>query len=335
MVLLALLALLFSLQSPPAGAPDPAQARQQRQELEARERSARLAKLDKEWKSFEVAPFLVLSERQDALARQAAADSVILWKWMGETFPTFAPESYAPTPILCVHSDEDGAGSDGYVEGGYVFAGEGPYVLSIYPAPFLASNVRRRVAEAWFQAKDRDLYFALPGWMRAGLVEVLADARTKGGRLILKPDTDTLNDFAGLMREDKLIPLRKFLKQPLARAASEGEGRDRRFSPSPQAGQFVRYLLAGKGAKGAKTSKILPDTLAALSGKLPALASEVDAALKEAGVSAGAPEWSERRAREFEKLEARVVPEVFEAVFADWTDKDWDALIEGYKFDKF
>ena len=329
---LAPLLTLIPAARPQAGGATPEPTRQ---ELEKEARAAAVAKLEKGWKSFEIAPFLVLSEGQDAIARETATDAAILWKWMGETFDTFAPDAYAPAPILSFHASEGGARQHGYVEGGYVFAGDGPYRLATYPALFLQSNVRRRVGEAWFEAKDRDLYFALPGWMRAGLVENFADARTKGGKMIFKPDTNTLFDFARAMREDKLLPLRKFLKTPLPRDASKGEGKDQRFSPSPQAGQFVRYLLIGKGAKGPKTKKILSDTIAAVAPMVPELAKEVDAALEKDGVQRTDPKWVERRALEFEKLESRVLDAVFDKVFAGWTDKDWEALADGYKFDKF
>jgi hypothetical protein len=334
---LGVLAALAAAQEPAAPAPaqsDPAVVRQEKKQLEQQARDAAVLGLGKEWKRFEIAPFLVLSEGQDAFARELAADSAVLWKWMGETFPYFAPESYAPAPILCVHATAFGAEADGYVEGGYVFAGLGPYRLAIFPALFAPSNVCRRVGEAWFQARDRDLYFALPGWMRAGLVEVISDARTKGGKVIFKSDTNTLNDFAAAMREGRLVATRKFLKEPLPRAASTGVGREGRFSPSPQAGQLLRYLLAGKGAKGAKTKRILPDYVAALSARLPALSAEVDGALERAGVARTAKNYPESRALEFEKLEPRLLPELFDQVFAGWTDKDFEALKEGYWFDK-
>jgi hypothetical protein len=326
----ALLTILVGLQSVRAQG-TAADARREREETE---RAALIGRLGKEWKTFEVAPFLVCSEGQDAFARETAVDAAVLWKWMAETFASFAPESYAPAPLLCVHATEEGARVDGYVEGGYVFAGEGPYLLAIYPAPFLQSNVRRRVGEAWFQAKDRDAYFALPGWMRAGFVEMFADARTKGGKAIFKSDTNTLNDFAAALREGRLVPLRKFLRAPMPRDASQGEGHNRRFSPSPQAGQLLRYLLVGKGARGVKTRKILPDYFAAVAEQVPALSKDVDAALEARGVERSAASYSETRALEFEKLEARSLPGLFERVFAGWTDKDWDALTEGYLYDK-
>lgn len=334
---LVLPAIFLAMQAPRAPEqprPDAAAQRQERQESEKRHRAEAVANLGKGWKSLEVDPFLVLSEAQDAFARSAAADAAILWEWMGETFSYFAPESYAPAPILVVHASESGAAADGYIEGDYVFAGEGPYRLAIYPALFAHANIRRRVGEAWFQARDRDLYFALPGWMRAGLVEVFSDARIKGGKLIFKSDSETLNDFAAAMREDRLVSTPKFLGQPMPRDASKGEGRDQRFSPSPQAGQLVRYLFSPKGAKGAKTKKILPDYVAAVSKRLPELSAEVDAALAKAGVERTNPAYSRKRAEEFEKLESRILPELFEQVFAGWTDKDWDALQEGYWFGK-
>ena len=337
MNLLLLPAVLLALQSPSAPdapSPDPALRRQERLDLEKRDRAAAVAKLGKGWKSLEIGPFLVLSEARDALARSASADAAILWDWMGETFDYFAPGQYAPAPILVVHADEPGAAADGYIEGGYVFAGEGPYRLAVYPALFAQANIRRRVGEAWFQARDRDLYFALPGWMRAGLVEVLSDARVKGGKMIFKSDTETLNDFAAAMREGRLLSTPKFLKQPMPRTASKGEGRESRFSPSPQAGQLLRYLLSDKGLKGAKTKKILPDYVAAVSKRLPELSAEVDAALAKAGVESTNAAYSQKRAEEFEKLESRILPELFEQVFAGWTDKDWDALQEGYWFGK-
>jgi hypothetical protein len=49
---------------------------------------------------------------------------------------------------MYVYSDEAGATAGGYVEGGYVFAGEGLYRLAIYPAGFAQSNVRRLMGEA-------------------------------------------------------------------------------------------------------------------------------------------------------------------------------------------
>jgi hypothetical protein len=322
--------ILFALQSPA----DPVAARQEKLALEKRDRAAAIAKLVKPWKSSEVGPFLVLSENQDALARETAADGVILWDWMEETFPYFAPESYAPAPILAVHGDEDGAIADGFVEGGFVFIGDGLYRLAIFPAGFTQSNVRRRLGEVWFESHDRDLYFALPGWMRAGFVEVFADSRTKGGKMLFKPAMETVMEFATAMQEGRLVPTRKFLKQPMPREGKNAETKDGRFSPSPQAAEFIRYLLVGKGAKGAKSKKVLPDYIAALKTRLPALSTEVDEALAKAGVARTDEKYSELRASEFEKLEARILPELFDQVFVGWTDKDWETMEDSYWYGK-
>ena len=330
------LMLVFLAPQAPTGAGQgrPTAASPDRREQEKLARAAAIEAHAKGWKRMEIAPFLVLSQGQDAFARDAAGDAAILWDWMTETFEGFAPGAYGPAPILIVHATEEGAATDGFHEGGFVFAGESAYVLAIYPAGFASSAIQRRVGEAWFQAHDRELYYALPGWMRAGMIEVFADARTKGGKVIFKSDTNTLNDFAAAMREDRLVPLRKFLKEPMPREGSKGEGKDGHFSPSPQAGQLLRYLLVGKGATGAKTRKILPDYFAAVRARLPALSAEVDAALSKAAVEPASESYSQLRALEFEKLEARELPELFQQVFHGWTDKDWEALREGYCFSK-
>lgn len=310
-------------------------AREQQRIAEERQQRARaVARMGAGWKSFEIGPFLVLSEGQDALARETAADAAIFWGWLEEEFAFFAAGTRAPAPILCVHASEAGASDDGYVPGGYVFLDDELYRLAVFPAGNMQQNLRRRLAEAWFEGHDRDLWFALPGWMRLGLVEVFADARIKGGDVIFKSDTDTLNDFAAALREDRLVSTRTFLKQPLPRGASQWLGTKGHFSPSPQAGQLLRYLLAGKGAKGAKTKKIIPGYVAALRPRLAALAAEVDAALEKAGVARDDPLHPEKRALEFEKLEERTLPALFDEVFAGWTEKDWDALQEGYWYGK-
>lgn len=325
--------LLLSLFVHPQAA-DAVARKKERVAEEQRQRATAVATLHKGWKSFESEPFLVLSEGQDALARESASDAAVLWAWLAETFPYFATDTYAPAPILCVYADEGGASGDGFVPGGFVFAGDGPYRLAVYPASDVQKNVRRRVAEAWFEGHDRDLWFALPGWLRLGLVEVFSDARVKGGKMIFKADTDTLMDFARAMREDKLVSTRKFVKQPLARSATQWLGVNAHFSPSPQAGQLLRFLVAGKGAKGAKTKKILPDYVAALRPRLPALAAQVDAALAKAAVAQSDPKYAELRALEFEKLEAETLPALFEQVFAGWTDKDWEALQDAYWYER-
>ena len=167
-----------------------------------------------------------------------------------------------------------------------------------------------------------------------GAQDVLSDARVKGGKMIFKSDTDTLNDFAAAGREDKLVSTRKFLKQPLARSASQWLSVNAHFSPSPQAGQLLRHLVAGKGAKGAKTKKILSDYVAALRPRLPALSTKVDAALEKAGVARSDPKYAELRALEFEKLEQETLPALFEQVFVGWTDKDWEALQDAYWYER-
>ena len=325
------LALSLVLASPQSAAAGDVAARQAD---EKRQREAALAALPDGWKSFESGPFLVLSQGQDALARATAEDASVVWEWLDEAFADFAAGTRAPAPILCVHGSEESATADGFVRGGFVFVGDELPRLAFFPAADVQKNVRRRVAEAWFEGHDRDLWFALPGWIRLGLVEVSSDARIKGGKVILKADTYTLGDITAAALEDRLVDLPEFVQQPLPRASAQWLGVDQHFSPSPQAGQLVRYLLAGKGAKGAKTKKILPGYVAALRPRLPALVAKVDAALAGAGLKRGDGTYPEQRALEFEKLEAETLPALFREVFAGWTDKDWSELQRAYWSEK-
>jgi len=325
------LALSLALASPQAV---PAAGAETRKADEKRQREATLAALPKGWKSSESGPFLVLSEGEDALARATAEDATVVWEWLGEAFADFAAGTYAPAPILCVHASEESATADGFVRGGFVFVGDELYRLAVFPAGDAQKNVRRRVAEAWFEGHDRDLWYAMPGWIRLGLVEVSSDARVRGGKVILKADTYTLDDITAAALEHRLVDLPEFVKRPLPRASAQWLGVDKHFSPSPQAGQLVRYLLAGKGAKGAKTKKILPGYVAALRPRLPELTAKVDAALEEAGVKLGDGKYAEQRALEFEKLEAETLPALFREVFQGWTDKDWSEVQEAYWSEK-
>lgn len=322
-------------------------SRSQLDELSLSERNKRLMEqceaqhqrvidaLPDDWDHKEEKGCLVISNADLKYGKDLANHANAVMKWLEDNFDFIGPQRYVRGPILriCKSRDEEYAYERG---GGNGWGGTSlEFVTSLENIRDWAGEfnwITGRVATHWFQDRDRELYLAMPEWLRHGVTEFLENSKAKGSKLKFRVDDWERDDLREAVREGRVRGARSLMQMSRTELWST-DGQDF-FSARNEAENFVFFLLAGDGSKNKKYKEIIPNYLKNLK-----LVLEETKDLEEEKVpgAADAPETEEEEEERFRKLqenykdrEKEFLEKVFDRTFADWSQKDWDKLEKAF-----
>ncbi len=306
--------------------------------LEKNAHDKALASIPPEWTSFRTKRFLVVTHTDEKYARRVAEQGEGLFAWMEGTFPFVGPEQYVRQPVLRICANWDEYRS--FWEGGMIiYFGSAPSeVISYNDQRGFATGWAVEVANylflaLWFQERDRDLWFAMPGWLRDGLYQVLGTARVdkNSKKLEFRVDDWERDGVREVVRSGEAVRPRDMLKM-IFEEYSGGEGATR-SERAKQAGSFVRFLVAGSGAKDPRSKDLLRDYIKNLKQVLV----ELEAQDEEGGDEEDKPKteaeeeaYFKARSQRFKEREQEILDSVFERTFRSWDEKRWNDLEDAY-----
>lgn len=285
--------------------------------------------LPEEWTLEETDRWMVVSHTKKKHTKEVTNQVGRMFDWLEKQFPYIGPEEYVRRPIIriCRDTEEMNLFLD---SSGWSFTNI--EILTCRDtsgwSDYLSGAINDRAFRYWFYERDRELYLRIPVWLRTGMDRMLHSAEVKGSRLIFEPDNWEKTGLREALRDGTITkPSEMFLM--ISSDMRDSETRYREF------GAFVRYLIDGPGAKHKLTRNLVEDYLTNLKVILdeeaaaedededededdgPMTEEEEDAAFK-----ARQNSWKERA--------SDIAQKVYDRTFADWTQKDWDALDKAY-----
>lgn len=304
---------------------DPVERARRRAELEKEAHEKELAELPKGWKHGKVGRILVLDNYNMSKAKKIAQQCQAVMKWLDKKFDFVGPDEYVRAPILKVFKADDPHSST-FFYGGFL----DNIVIEYQHNPgglreVNFEHVNRRALEFWFYERDRDLYWAMPYWMKFGLEDLIENSRAKGTKLEFPEDLYDRLNLKRSLSEGSISKPRELMMM----------GQEQFFSgrwKMDEASALVRFLVIGPGSKSKKTRDIFWDYLKNLAQVIAEIKNEE----KDKGpeekpkTEEEEDEYFKRKQNAWKDKEKRVLEETFNRTFAQWKEKDWKAVTAAY-----
>jgi hypothetical protein len=280
------------------------------------------------WTAKKIGRFLVINHVDDKYAKVVAEQAECVWQWLDENFAFFGQNEYVRAPILRICKDLDEARTF-YKAGDWVWNNLEVVTFKDYggSAGFMMEWLNRRVAEIWFEDRDRNLYWALPHWLSHGLDEILGMTRCKNGKVDFRTDFWNRDEVRQAVRDGKNTPARDLMMM-------EGEAFYTDYLHRQEAASLVGFFLTGAASKNKKTRDVLTDYLK----NLKLVVDAIDAEEEQSGKKALIPKTEEEEEEHFKKKrnewkekEKRIMEEAWQRTFGSWSDKDWEQFEQLYK----
>lgn len=295
-------------------------------EREAHERAS--ANIPDGWTAKKIGRFLVVNHTDDKYAKRVVEQAEAVWQYLEETFSFIGPTEYVRSPILRICKDYD--------EERTYYTGQGDWTwnnLEIFTHKDYAGStswemewVNRRVAELWFEDKDREFYWAFPQWLQNGLDETLGHMHSKNGRIEFKADDWNRDQVREAVRAGRATSPRELMNM-------SGENFFQDYVHRQEAAGLVSFFLTGAASKSKQTKDVLVDYLKNLKIVVDAVEKENDGQAKQdkepqTEEDEDAAFKSERQA--WKKRETRVMEEAWHLTFKGWSDADWKRFDDVY-----
>jgi hypothetical protein len=306
----------------------PEEREELRKLLEERSHEGAIKNLPNDWEHKKYGNVLVLSHVGMKYAKKMVDQSNAVMAWLDDNFYFVGPDEYVRGPIIRICKDWEEENS--FRSAGDFWGGLGTEVVThkdLYGGnqSYEFRYVNGRVMDIWFQDRDKDLYWALPNWLRGGMRAVIEGGVANGRKLEFQATTWELRDLREADRNENLTS-----PKDLMRMGQEDLYAERHRSDESAA--LVRYLMEGKGPKKSR------DVIVQYIANIKAITEELDAeAEKDEGEKAEKPkteaeedEYFKQRANDWKKKERYILDEVFFRTFKDWDDGDWKSLESSY-----
>lgn len=300
---------------------------ERRKELEKEAHDKALEDLPKGWKRSKVGDMLVLDSYNPGMAKKIALQCRAIYNWLDDNFDFVGPGEYVRAPILKVYKADD-ANSLNFR---FSFGLLNDIIIEYEHNPGWLREmnfemVNQRALELWFMDRDRDLYWAMPHWMKHGLDDLFRNARGKGKRLEFQEDIHDSVRLNQALSQGALSNPRDLMLM----------GREKFYSgryKGDEASAWVRYLLVGPGSKSRKTKTVFRDYLV----NLAQVTAEIKKEEKEARGKDSKPTTEEEENEYFQKeqnawkdKENRILEETFKRTFSEWKDSTWKSVTAAY-----
>jgi hypothetical protein len=313
------------------GKMSPAERKAHRLQLQKREHDKAIEALPKGWKTKKIGRFLVLNHLSDNFkyAKKLVAHADAVWCWLDKNFEYVGKGEYVREPILRICCDRAEESSFLRAIGGSMGieivthkdpnAGAGSWEFEY---------VNQRFMRMWFRDRDRELYWAIPPWFDVGLEQVLGTARSKGKKLIFKPDSYEKDWLREAVKADNLTPPGDLMKMIAS------DYRQNKYR-SVEAWGLVRFFIAGAASKSRKTKTILQDYLKNLRDVITEIEKEEDAKRGKEGEKEAETEEEEEarlkaRADGWKEKQKHILDETFRRTFGTWSESDWRSFDNVY-----
>jgi hypothetical protein len=192
----------------------------------------------------------------------------------------------------------------------------------------------QQIVQLWFDERDRDLWFAMPRWLSAGLLQVAGTSQLDRttNKLEFRVDDWERERVREAIRTGTSTKPRDLMK--MAGEDFAGSSGKAYWQRHYEAGTFTRFLCAGAGAKDPRTKDLLRDYIR----NLKAVTLELDAADKQEGGESEAKPKTEKEEEAYYKAksekwhsrEQEVLDQVFERTFRSWSDAQWKDVEDAY-----
>jgi hypothetical protein len=281
------------------------------------------------WTAKRMGRFLVLNHADEKFAKMVVDQAEAVWGWLDATFPFVGEGEYVRAPVLRICKDrnelEAFARAAGYFSLNDLeittyqdFEGKDSWAMG---------SVNQRILDIWFQDKDRELYWAMPGWMGNGLAEVVRKLHTKNGKVTFGRDEWAQEDVRTAVRQGSATKPRELMTM-----TKEDFMRD--WANFQQAQMLVGFFVSGEAAKSTKTKTVLQEYVKGVKA--------IQLQIKEEDKAKGGdkdkkPTTEEEEDAQFKNQrqgykdkEKRILEGAKQKAFAGWTDKDWDTFESVY-----
>jgi len=328
----------FSVSEMDRLSPDDRREKRLAQESALHERA--IANLPEGWHHKRYGDFLVLSSADAKFDKRMAEQATAAMMWLDEAFPFVGPQEYVRRPILRIcrtQEEESSYGRGGAGGGGWMWFGSNNEIVinkewdnDLYGI----GKVNAEVMDLWFQDRDRDLFWALPAWLRSGLDQLLRNSYGKGGKLEFYPDLWDVGDLRQRVRDGAAARPRDMIQM----TSQEFSGRDSQefWGRRDEANFFVYWMMAGDGARSKDARDMITTYIKNLKLVIEEMAAkEIDVEPEKYEVPKTEQE-EEERFRNRQKMwrddsrEKRILQDVFFRTFRSWSDRDWDQLERAY-----
>lgn len=315
----------------------PEQRKTRRVESEKTAHRKAKATVTEGWDVLQVGRFLILSHSDAKFAQRVGEQAEAVFKWCESTFPFVGTNEYVRQPVIriCANQDEERS----FFGGGsfFVFGDRMPeIVMHNDQAGFVTSYevdyLNRTIFSLWFQDRDSNLWWAMPGWLSNGLTQLVEKSRLDKGKLDFRTDVYGRDELRELIRAGNGTKPRELFK--LTDSDYVGGGGDQWASRHYQSGALVRHLTVGEGAKNSKSKDVLRNYMKTLR----TVVSEIEAAESaKKPVEAAKPKTEEEeeaffknKNQEWKKKEQELLDATFDRCFHGWSDSDWAAFEKSY-----
>jgi hypothetical protein len=316
-------------------APDKRKERRLASEKVAHDKAAKT--VTEGWQVLQIGRFMILNHADEKFARRVAEQGEAVLKWCDTTFPFVGPEEYVRQPVIriCASQDEERS----FFGGGtfwYFGSSMREIVMHDDQEGFLTSYevdwVNRIVLSMWFQERDRDLWFAMPGWLGNGLTQLIEKSRVDKGKLTFRTDDWGRDQLRELMRAGNTTKPRELFK--LTDADYVSGNRDLWALHHYQSGALLRFLTIGAGAKATKSKDVLRNYVRTLRTVITEIQKAEEAAGPQADkkpkTEAEEEAYFKNKNQEWKKKEQTLLDQTFERCFHGWSDNDWDGFEKLY-----
>ncbi len=308
----------------------PKERRQKRMESEELLRNRAKSSVPDSWTVKEYGDFLILSDTDKRYTKKIADHVQAIMKWMDDTFPYVGKGEYVRSPIVRILADDEqwGAftqGSGDRAKDGFLGSG-----LEVYTAKtsdgyigYSIDNLNTSLYRRWWGEKDRDMYDAMPPWLRLGLEWVIESGRADGRKVKFRVSTDVVEARTYIAQGKGVSPL-----EILRMRSSDFSGRSAGVKLL-QAFSFARYVSSPEARKDKLAKKFLENYLTTLKQ----VVNEIEEKDKERYKDLDRPEteeeedaWARARADRRKQQEQEIIDMVIERAFGQWTERDWSNL---------
>lgn len=280
------------------------------------------------WTAKKMGRFLVINHTDEKYAKRVVEQAEAVWQYLEANFAFIGPAEYVRSPIIRICKDFDEERTYYTAQGDWAWNNLEIFTHKDYGGSqsWEMEWVNRRVAELWFEDRDRELYWAFPQWLRAGLDQTLGQARTKNGRIDFKTDQWDRSNVREAAREGRALAPRELMNM-------SGEEFFQDYVHRQEAGALVAFFLTGAASKSPQTKTVLVDYLKNLKTVVEAVEKEDSTPDKKAKQPKTEEEEEaafkdERQA--WKKREKRIMEEVWHATFKGWSDFEWKRFDDVY-----
>ncbi len=300
--------------------PEERTKRRQGMERDSHERATKTA--PDGWVVKKMGRFLVINHSDERFAKDIVERAEAVWDWLDGAFPFIGPKEYVRAPIIRICKDDKEYNA--FFKSSDYFSYNDIEITAYNDnggsTSWQLENVNRQVLDVWFLDKDRDLYWAFPGWLTTGLDKVVASIRVKAGKVDFVTDSSTRDETREMMREGRSSPVKEILTM-------SGRSFWEKWENYYQASSLVMFFVDGTASRSKRTKDLLPEYMRALKAVAEDIRKE-KLAKKEAGKDAASkkPQTEEEEAGWFREQrdalkdsDQRLPTETFQRTFVGWT----------------